>query len=55
MWKEAIRNCNNAAEEMDLQLSSKKLTNTKVCSVVNHEFGRARDFRYFPLIYQMMM
>jgi hypothetical protein len=50
-----IRNCNNAAEEMDLQLSSKNLTNTKICSVVDQEFERARDFRYFPLIYQKMM
>ena len=58
MWKEAIRNCNNAAEEMDLQLryknqthgSSKKLTNTKICSVVDQEFERARSFKYFPLI-----
>jgi len=28
--------------------SNKKLTNTKMCSVVDQEFERVRDFKYFP-------
>jgi hypothetical protein len=44
--------------KLDLQLryknqihgSSKKLTNTTICSVVDQEFERVRDFKYFALI-----
>ena len=27
-----------------------KLTNTKICSVVDQEFEGVREFKYFPLI-----
>jgi hypothetical protein len=30
--------------------SSKKLTNTKICSAVDQEFERVNDFKHFQLI-----
>ena len=58
MWKEAIRNCNKAAVKNGLTIkiqnqiygSSKRLTNTTTCSVVDQKFERVRDCKYFPLI-----
>jgi hypothetical protein len=58
MQNEVVRNRNEAAEETELMIniqkpntwSSKNLTNTKICSVVDQEFERVRDCTYFPLI-----
>jgi hypothetical protein len=58
MWKEAIKNHNKAAEKTGLTIkiqnhihgSSKRLTNTKTCSVVEQEFERVRDCKYFAPI-----
>jgi len=35
---------------LQIRYNNKKLTNTKICSVVDGEFERVRGFKYFPLI-----
>jgi len=58
MWQEVIRNRNKSAQKSGLTIkirnqihgSSKRLTNTKTCSVVEQEFERVRDCKYFAVI-----